>query len=405
MSADLIVNAPQRPVILTVAPTFLPGFKAGGPIRTLTNLVDQLGNEFDFRIVTSDRDFGDETPYPDIEPNVWNNREHSRVMYLSKDRQKVGGLKTVLAGQEYDILYLNSFFAPFTIKTLLLRRLGKIPNRPTIVAPRGEFSPGALQIKWPKKRVFLHAAGLTGLYRDVIWQASSEFDAKDIDTNIARFHLDREPTILVAPNLPPGLPISQNHEPPAKSPGAARILFLSRIARMKNLDYALSRLRDVTGRVSFDIYGPIEDAAYWRTCQQIIDGLPQNVQVTYRGPAPADQVREIFVAYHALLLPTRGENFGHVILEAISSGCPAIISDRTPWRNLAAKQAGWDLPLERPQAFVEAIQQVIDMNQTEWNAWSDGAKRVAETFIHDPATIEASRQLFYTALAQNKSEL
>jgi glycosyltransferase involved in cell wall biosynthesis len=395
----------SEPVILTVAPTFLPGFKAGGPIRTLTNLIVHLGDEFDFRIVTSDRDLGDEAPYPDIEPNVWINRGHSRVMYLSKDRQKVGGLKTVLAEQEYDILYLNSFFASFTIKTLLLRRLGKIPNRPTIVAPRGEFSTSALQIKWPKKRIFLHAAGLTRLYRGVIWQASSEFDAKDIDTNIARFHLDREPTILVAPNLPPGLPPSQNHETPAKSPGSARILFLSRIARMKNLDYALSRLKDVTGRVTFDIYGPIEDAAYWQTCQQIIGGLPQNIQVTYRGPAPVDQVREIFAAYHALLLPTRGENFGHVILEALSSGCPVITSNRTPWRELAKNRAGWDLPLEQPETFVGAIQQVVDMDQDEWNHWSDGAKRVAETFIHDPATIEASRQLFYTALAQNKSEL
>jgi glycosyltransferase involved in cell wall biosynthesis len=326
-------------------------------------------------------------------------------MYLSKDRQKVGGLRTVLAGQEYDILYLNSFFSPFTIKTLLLRRLGKIPNRPTIVAPRGEFSPGALQIKWPKKRLFLYAAGLTGLYRNVIWQASSKFDAGDISKNIGRFHLDRDPTILVAPNLPPGLPPSQNHETPAKSPGSARILFLSRIARMKNLDYALSRLGDITGQVTFDIYGPIEDAAYWQTCQQLIDQLPANIQVRYRGPAAADQVQAIFADYHALLLPTRGENFGHVILEALSSGCPVIISDRTPWRGLTAKQAGWDLPIERPQAFVEAIQQIVAMNQAEWNDWSRGARQVAGAFIHDPATIEASRQLFYTALAQNKSEL
>ncbi len=384
--------------------TFLPGFKAGGPIRTLANLIVHLDDEFDFRIVTSDRDFGDETPYPDIKPNVWINRGHSRVMYLSKARQKVGGLKTVLAGQEYDILYLNSFFAPITIKTLLLRRLGKIPNRPTIVAPRGEFSPGALQIKWPKKRLFLYAAGLTGLYRNVIWQASSEFDTGDISKNIGRFHLDRDPTILVAPNLPPGLPPSQNHETPAKSPGSARILFLSRIARMKNLDYALSQLGDITGQVTFDIYGPIEDVAYWQTCQQLIDQLPANIQVRYRGPAAADQVQAIFADYHALLLPTRGENFGHVILEALSSGCPVITSNRTPWRELAKNRAGWDLPLEQPQAFVEAIQQVIDMNQTEWSVWSDGAKQVAETFIHDPATIEASRQLFYTTLAQKRSE-
>ena len=53
---------------------------------------------------------------------------------------------------------------------------------------------------------------------------------------------------------------------------------------------------------------------------------------------------------------------------------------------------------------MEAIQQVVDMDQTEWNRWSAGAKGVAEAFVHDPAILEANRQLFYTALAQKKSE-
>ena len=399
------MNAFQRPVILTVIPTFLPGFKAGGPIRTLTNLIDHLGDEFDFRIITSDRDFGDQAPYPDIEPDVWIKRAQSQVMYLSRDRLTFGALNAALASQTYDALYLNSFFAPLTIKTLLLRRLGKISNRPLILAPRGEFSPGALQIKWPKKRLFLHATGPAGFYRHLIWQASSQFDAGDIRKTIGRFHLDSDPTILVAPNLPPRLSPPQTHESPAKSAGAVRILFLSRIARMKNLDYALSRLAEITGQVIFDIYGPLEDAAYWATCQQIIEQLPATVQVAYRGPVPADQVHNIFAAYHALLLPTRGENFGHVILEALSAGRPAIISDRTPWRDLAQNRAGWDLPLEQPDAFRRALQQIIGMNQTEWLAWSKGARKVAEGFIHDPAIIEANRQLFLTALSRKKSEL
>ena len=34
--------------ILIFADYYLPGFKAGGPIKTLSNLVDQLGDEFHF---------------------------------------------------------------------------------------------------------------------------------------------------------------------------------------------------------------------------------------------------------------------------------------------------------------------------------------------------------------------
>ena len=47
-------------------------------------------------------------------------------------------------------------------------------------------------------------------------------------------------------------------------------------------------------------------------------------------------------------LPTRGENFGHVIAEALSVGTPVLISDQTPWRKLAAVGLGHDLPLAVP---------------------------------------------------------
>ena len=47
-----------RPIILSFAGHYLPGYKAGGPIRSIANMVDQLGDEFDFRIVAGDRDLG-----------------------------------------------------------------------------------------------------------------------------------------------------------------------------------------------------------------------------------------------------------------------------------------------------------------------------------------------------------
>ena len=37
--------------VFTLAPHYLPGFKAGGPIRSIANLAAELGDEIDFRIV------------------------------------------------------------------------------------------------------------------------------------------------------------------------------------------------------------------------------------------------------------------------------------------------------------------------------------------------------------------
>jgi len=388
------------PRILIVASAYLPGFKAGGPIRSLANLVAHLGGEFDFRILTSDRDLGDAVPYADIQPDVWTEWGNNHVMYLSPDKQRLRSWRGLLTALDYDVIYLNAFFSTFTIYTLLLRRLRQVPARPVILAPRGEFSPGALQLKWLKKRAFLLTAGFFGLYRNLLWQASSNFEAQEIRDLTAQFRLDSEPAIIIAPNPPPKL-LGNAHNPALrnKKSGIAQFVFLSRIARKKNLHYALNLLCKVPWQVRFDIYGPIEDTGYWQECEQIIGTLPASVQVSYHGPVPADQVPATFASYHAFLFPTHGENFGHVILEALSAGCPVITSDQTPWRDLAARQAGWDLPLEQPDAFLQVIQQVIDMDQPTWETWSLGARGVADAFIHDPSIVEANRQLFYAALA------
>ena len=55
----------QRPVILVFVRHYLPGFRCG-PIRSVANLVSQLGERLDFRIVTLDRDVGESEPYNDL---------------------------------------------------------------------------------------------------------------------------------------------------------------------------------------------------------------------------------------------------------------------------------------------------------------------------------------------------
>lgn len=52
--------------VLTFVGYYPPACKAGGPIRSIANLVECLGHEFDFRVVTPDRDAGDTGPFEGI---------------------------------------------------------------------------------------------------------------------------------------------------------------------------------------------------------------------------------------------------------------------------------------------------------------------------------------------------
>ena len=178
-----------------------------------------------------------------------------------------------------------------------------------------------------------------------------------------------------------------------KTRDEARIVFVSRLVRKKNLDFAIQLLAHAEGRILFDIYGPREDPRYWDECAALMETLPANVTTAYRGDVAPAAVSELFTQYDLLLFPTLSENFGYVILEALTGGCPVLISDTTPWRNLAEHMAGWDLPLTEPQRFVTMLQQVVGMDHAEHRRWSEGARTLAATVSNDENAVKASRLL------------
>ncbi|MCE2463814.1 MAG: glycosyl transferase family 1, partial [Dehalococcoidia bacterium] len=180
---DVPTQQPEndRATVLMPINHYLPGYKAGGPIRKLASLVEGLGGEYTFKVVTKDRDFKDRTAYPGVAIDTWSHVGKAEIGYLSPDSLSFWRLRRLLRDTDYDLMYLNSFFEPhFAIKPLLLRRLGLIPPRPVIVAPNGEFSVGALKLKGLKKRLYMLIARLLRLYRGVLWQAASEYEVADI---------------------------------------------------------------------------------------------------------------------------------------------------------------------------------------------------------------------------------
>ena len=386
-----------KPTILTFAHYYLPGSKSGGSGRSIANMVDSLGDEFEFRIVTSDRDLLDVAPYYGITSDAWICVGKAWVYYVSPER---GGLSTwvrLIQDTPHDVLYLNSLFDPaYTLLPLLARWLAGSQRKPVVVAPRGECSPGALEGKkrW-KKGAFLVVARMAGLYRKVIWHASTEDEAQMI-----RRELGGTARTVIALNLPTKVGQQQISCEAIDVSGPLRIVFLSRISRKKNLDYALRVLTKTRVRIQFDIWGPLEDPAYWKKCQNLIESIPENVVARYRGVADHSEVNKILAGYDLFFLPTHGENYGHVIAEAVSAGTPVLLSDQTPWRNLRHAGVGWDLPLLNGEAaFVEAIEEALHKVRLERVAWRQRVLAYAIDRLSDPSLLEANRALFLQAVA------
>ena len=97
---------------------FTPGFKAGGPIKSVSNIINSLHKFFDFYIVTSDRDINETKAFKNVEPNVWIEKKNYNIIYLSPEKTS-DWIKSHLSEKKYKIYYFNSLFSKkFTIKPL-----------------------------------------------------------------------------------------------------------------------------------------------------------------------------------------------------------------------------------------------------------------------------------------------
>lgn len=387
----------KKPVVLTFVGNYLPGYKAGGILRSVVNTVDHLSDEFDFRIVTRDRDLGEKTPYSNIRPNQWQTVGNASVCYFSPGLCTTKHILNIIVSTEHDILFLNSFFDSFTVKALWNRRLRKADFKPIVIAPRGEFAWASLKQKYPKKFVFIQAAKLLGLYDDVTWHASSKFEADDL-VNVMKI---RPEHIHMAMDLPGKFRamrvLDEKATHSVKSKGL-KIVFLSRISREKNLDYALKILGKVRNKVSFDIFGPKENADYWKECERITTGLPENITVRYLGGVHPSEVVDVMSRYDLFFLPSGGENYGHVIAEALTAGTPVLISKKTPWRDLAADECGWDIDLSDADGFVRVIENLAMQDSDELFRNKSRMMERAKKRLLQPETLETNRRLFLDRL-------
>lgn len=376
---------PKRPIEVLCCNGTWPDDGASGPVQSLLGLTRALSGEFEFKVIS--RQFKPAAPAWKRQPSL---DRYSCTMAPWGPR----GFLRLLRSTPHDILLLNGFFdREFTLPALVLRRLGLIPRRPTILSPRGEFSPGALTLKAWRKQIYLTVVRSLGLLDGVWLHAVGEDEAVAIRTACPWV-----PRIVVAPNIRTLQPMPAMPQTDAAQ-RALRLVFLSRIDRKKNLDYALLVLGKLSVPALMDIYGPVSDSAYWSKCQRMIANLPTHVAANYLGVVPNDAVRATLSHYDLFFLPTRGENFGHAIFDALEAGVPVLVSDQTPWRDLG--DAGFSLPLGNPAAFAATIQQFGRLSADMRTNMRLAARATVENYVsNNKSAIARNRSMLFAALQE-----
>lgn len=381
--------------ILVFSPFYLPGYKGGGPIKSIKNLFNQTSDKVTYKLITSDRDLGDLSAYADVNCGTWNQLEDVNVFYSQVGVTGLVQMFRILIDKDYDLIYLNSFFSlRFSFYPILL---AWIFRRKVVLAPRGEVSSGALAIKSFKKHIFISIFKFLKLHRIVVFQVSTLFEKEDLYCT-----LGYDVNAYVAEDV-----ASQDFAESLtlRTSNKINAVFISRITPKKNLISALNALHFVKHSLEYHIYGPIEDVHYWHQCESVIKSLPNHITVKHMGSLMPEEVVNTLSKYDVFFFPTKGENYGHVIVEALCAGLPILISDTTPWRNLQSLGIGWDLPLNNPAAFSNVLNELAFLPPEKYLHLRHNVLDWAKNKFSQRDAVEANIAMFKYAFQKDRMHI
>ena len=375
----------ERKKILITIDWFLPGTKSGGPVRSYANMIAHLGSHFDFYIITRDTDYCSNEVYETIVSNQWNAfNDHTWIYYISESQLNKHTLKQLFKETAFDHVMVNGVYSWYfsILPVYYLKKRHKI-----LVSARGMLNPQAFSVKPFKKKVFLSIAKLFGLYNNVTFHATNSDEANCIKSVIGN-----STKVRVASNLP--RPIDQVLPIQKTLSNPVSYVNISRVSIEKGTLKMITALQRVKHPMVLDIYGPIYDESYWEKCQEAMKALPSHVTLNYKGSLDSEDVMHTLASYNFFVLLSEGENFGHAILEALSMGCPVIISDKTPWKNLQQKGIGWDINNNDINALDNVFEVSSTMDSEKYGMISKNAHTFAKAFSQNEDLITQNKNLF-----------
>ncbi len=375
--------------ILILIDWFAPAFKGGGPIQSIMNMVENAEPEFEYKIVCSNKD-RDGTILQEVTHDTWvDYNKQTKVWYSSNNREVLKIVNAEAASWRTDILFINHIYSPYY--NFLPVVFGKSPRK--IISVRGALHDGALAQKSFKKKIFLWMWKLLNLHRKYEFHASTEeekgFVEKAFGTRLK---------ISIAANFPR---IIKSADQPSKESFFLKLISVALISPMKNHLPVLEALQTCKENIQYEIYGPVKDEAYWQKCKEQMQRLPPNINVQYKGELPPYKVEAVLNAAHVFILPSKSENFGHAIYEALISGKPVITSHGTPWNGLKKAKAGLNV-LPVATELKEAIVFFAKQDNIDFIEWSQGANRYARQMIDLQKIKEQYKKMFLALDAKEK---
>jgi glycosyltransferase involved in cell wall biosynthesis len=355
--------------VLVFIDWYLPAYKAGGPISSVSNMIELLLDDISFFIVTGNRDLNSDEPLIGVESNIWQKVKNANVIYLDKKSQNLKFLKKIVDEIQPNKIYLNGIFSSFFSIFICYFFKNKIK---IIINPRGMFGPKALSIKSLKKSIFIKLVNFFSFYKGIHWHVSNENELKELYNNIKGVD-----SISIIPNLPRDVTFFKKVK---QKENELKLVSVCRVNEIKNLEFILKLLKDLSIKCSYKVIGFIEDENYYNKLKLLVQSMPENINIEFTGLLPKITIDSELKKADLFISSSLNENYGHSIVESLAAGVPVLISDHCPWMGLEDSNAGFRLPLDRNK-FKEKLLFFHTMTELLYSKYNLGSRSYFDKFI------------------------
>ncbi len=201
-----------------------------------------------------------------------------------------------------------------------------------VISPRGMLAKEALQHSGARKRLFWKVIQGRVIRRADLLHATAPLELAAI-----RECSLRNP-VAVIPN---GVKIPSRKVDPPVSSSRRVLLYLGRLHPLKGLDALLGawrRLEPVHPGWVLRIVGP-DQSAYGREIKRRAAEVGLS-RIEFPGAAYGSKKSDEMGSSELFVLPSRTENFGMAVAEALAHGLPVVVSRAAPWGEVESRGCG-----------------------------------------------------------------
>lgn len=388
--------------VLQVIPFFIPSVGFGGSLKHVYWISKFLVKEgFDVTVYTSDMYKPNErlTDRP-LKDDI----DGIRVVRLPT-RLRLGhyyvtpGMKSLILNSDFNIIHAHNYRNFQADSAYFAARKSETPY---VLTAHGSIPPVSLANKIVKKTYDLffrftqirHADGLVAVHKDEIK------DYSKIGVDFDKIHL-----------IPYGVNVDEFKNLPDPGEFRARygigeesplILYVGRIHERKGLQYLLSAFKLVRKefpRAKLAIVG--SDDGYKQILLMRSRILKINEDVIFTGVLSGKRLLSAYISSDVLVLPSRQEVFGIVVLEAFLCNKPVIVTEDCGSRDLVIQEKnGYIVRYGDYNILTDSLKNVLSLSEEERKKMGERGKQIVLAHFTAKKSGEKHVKLYNELLAE-----